>query len=301
MLWAATAYFNPQGYRCRLANYREFRSRLDVPLLAVELGFNGCFELDHRDADVLVQIDEGDVLWQKERLLNVGLAHLPGDCEAVLSIDCDVLFLSPGWLAGALNLLERYAVVQPYSALSSARPHQADLQAASRKHFNPQGYRCRLANYREFRSRLDVPLLAVELGFNGCFELDHRDADVLVQIDEGDVLWQKERLLNVGLAHLPGDCEAVLSIDCDVLFLSPGWLAGALNTGSYPPSMTPPPHGPIRCIARTGPSRRDTPGFTGASYCVDRGSSTAVSSAAATRPWLSPVGERKTPSWRSIK
>ena len=117
MLWAATAYFNPQGYRCRLANYREFRSRLDVPLLAVELGFNGCFELDHRDADVLVQIDEGDVLWQKERLLNVGLAHLPGDCEAVLSIDCDVLFLSPGWLAGALNLLERYAVVQPYSVV----------------------------------------------------------------------------------------------------------------------------------------------------------------------------------------
>ena len=117
MLWAATAYFNPQRYARRLANYRHFRARLEVPLLAVELGFNGCFELEHNDAEILVQIDDGAVLWQKERLLNVGLSHLPDDCEAVLSIDCDVFFLSRHWLPGVLKLLERYPVVQPYAVV----------------------------------------------------------------------------------------------------------------------------------------------------------------------------------------
>ena len=117
MFWAATAFFNPQRYARRLANYREFHLRLEVPLLAVELGFNGCFELDHNDAEILVQIDDGAVLWQKERLLNVGLSHLPDDCEAVLSIDCDVFFLSRHWLPGVLKLLEHYPVVQPYAVV----------------------------------------------------------------------------------------------------------------------------------------------------------------------------------------
>ena len=117
MIWAVTAYFNPQGYACRLANYREFRTRLEVPLLAVELGFNGRFKLNHSDAEILIRIDEGAVLWQKERLLNVGLAHLPDDCEAVLSIDCDVFFLSPGWQKGVLNLLEHCQVIQPFSVV----------------------------------------------------------------------------------------------------------------------------------------------------------------------------------------
>ena len=39
-LWAITCYFNPVGYRRRLENYRMFRQRLKVPLVAVELSFD---------------------------------------------------------------------------------------------------------------------------------------------------------------------------------------------------------------------------------------------------------------------
>jgi hypothetical protein len=53
--WAITCYFNPAGYRRRLENYRTFRQRLKVPLVAVELSFGEEFQLASGDADILVQ------------------------------------------------------------------------------------------------------------------------------------------------------------------------------------------------------------------------------------------------------
>lgn len=114
MLWAITSYFNPAGYATRLANYREFRRRLSVPLVAVEASFDGGFALGPGDADVLVQIRARDVLWQKERLLNVALAHLPPECEQVAWLDCDVV-LPDDWPQRARQALGDHALVQLFS------------------------------------------------------------------------------------------------------------------------------------------------------------------------------------------
>lgn len=75
MLWALTTFFNPNGYERRLENYRAFRERLAVPLLALEASHRGVFQLGEDDADALVQVTCPDILWQKERLLNVGLSR----------------------------------------------------------------------------------------------------------------------------------------------------------------------------------------------------------------------------------
>ena len=72
-MWAITTYFNPVQYKRRLSNYKIFRANLGIPLVTVELSFDGRFELTNRDADILIQISGGAVLWQKERLLNVAL------------------------------------------------------------------------------------------------------------------------------------------------------------------------------------------------------------------------------------
>src|SRR5512134_2492808 len=48
-LWAITSYFNPLHYHTRLANYRTFQRHLGVPLLTVEQGYDGRFDLDGRD------------------------------------------------------------------------------------------------------------------------------------------------------------------------------------------------------------------------------------------------------------
>ncbi len=115
MLWAITSYFNPAGYKSRLANCRTFRKHLAAPLLAVELSFTGSFELQPSDADILVQLTGGDVLWQKERLLNVALHHLPNDCDTVAWVDCDVVFSNDQWPQQARDALQRLDLIQLFS------------------------------------------------------------------------------------------------------------------------------------------------------------------------------------------
>lgn len=126
-LWAITSYFNPMGYRTRRRNYRTFWEHLDgVPLLTVEQGSDGRFELDATDATMLVQVPSRDVLWSKERLLNRALAALPSDCHAVVWLDSDILFERPDWPERAIEALERASMVQLFSRTYYLR-RDADL------------------------------------------------------------------------------------------------------------------------------------------------------------------------------
>jgi hypothetical protein len=109
-----TSYFNPARYQRKLPNYRLFRSRLNVPLVAIELSHSGRFELDPGDADILVQLRGGDVMWQKERLLNIAISHLPDDCEYVAWLDCDLIFSRADWAPAAMRELGRVDVCQLY-------------------------------------------------------------------------------------------------------------------------------------------------------------------------------------------
>jgi len=86
-----------------------------VPLVTVELAFDGPFELEAGDADILIQIRGGDVMWQKERLLNLAIARLPVACDKVAWLDCDVVFESRDWAERLESALEHNAVVQPFS------------------------------------------------------------------------------------------------------------------------------------------------------------------------------------------
>jgi hypothetical protein len=115
MLWGVTSYFNPSGYASRLINYRTFKKHLRVPLIAVELSFSGRFELQSDDADLVVRLVGRDVLWQKERLLNLALRALPRECDAVAWLDADVIFESDDWPERARAALERFSIVQLFS------------------------------------------------------------------------------------------------------------------------------------------------------------------------------------------
>ncbi len=116
-VWAITAYFDPLGSSRRLSAYREFRRRLNVPLITVELAFDGDFQLSQADADILIQLRGGSVLWQKERLLNIALQALPESCDTVAWLDCDVVFVRDGWAAEARRELNEFALVQPFDRL----------------------------------------------------------------------------------------------------------------------------------------------------------------------------------------
>lgn len=121
-LWAITSYFNPVGYRTRRENFRHFRDRLGVKLIAVELGYRDNFDLAAGDADILIQIDGGDVLWQKERLINLALGKLPDDCSKVAWVDCDIIFDRPDWAAKVEAILDRVPLAQTFRHVRNLPP-----------------------------------------------------------------------------------------------------------------------------------------------------------------------------------
>lgn len=121
-LWAVTTFFNPAGYRSRLRNFRVFREHLQAPLLAVELSFDGRFELQTDDAEMLVQWQVGDPMWQKERLLNSAWARLPPHCTEVAWLDCDIVLTNPDWMAEARSGLRRWKAMHGFTTLRHLPP-----------------------------------------------------------------------------------------------------------------------------------------------------------------------------------
>jgi len=117
-LWAITSYFNPMSYSRRRQNYQCFRSALGVPLLAVELSDSEHYELQSADADIVVRTASRSVLWQKERLLNVALQHLPAHVEYVAWLDCDVIFERQDWHVAATSELRKRPVIQLFASRS---------------------------------------------------------------------------------------------------------------------------------------------------------------------------------------
>jgi hypothetical protein len=140
-IWAITAYFNPMRYRTKFSNYRLFRERLDLPLVTVELTYGSNYELEQHDAEILVRRRGRDVLWQKERLLNLALQALPDECRKVVWVDCDVIFESKDWVSRVSKSLDRFALVQPFQALyrmpPSWTPGQPLPPEAKRSHSMP--------------------------------------------------------------------------------------------------------------------------------------------------------------------
>lgn len=125
-LWAVTAYFNPGRYRTRLSHYRLFRSRLPLPLLTVEWAHDGAFQLGDHEADRLVRVQGGDLMWQKERLLTIASQQLPDACEAVLLVDADIVLLQPSWPQRLWQQLQRFPVVQPFREVRHLPPGPGD-------------------------------------------------------------------------------------------------------------------------------------------------------------------------------
>jgi hypothetical protein len=118
--WGISAVFVPATTPHVLANLLAFSEgvrRQGLPLLIVELAFGDQpFFVPEAAADRIVRLRTSTVLWHKERLLNLGLRHLPQECRFVAWLDADVLFENEQWVAATRERLEHAAVVQPFEA-----------------------------------------------------------------------------------------------------------------------------------------------------------------------------------------
>jgi hypothetical protein len=113
-MWVITTYFNLSHDSNRTENYRIFAESLrnsGIHLVTVECAFShDPFTLT--SGEDILQVRCRDILWQKERLLNLAIHHLPGTISKVAWIDGDILFSNPSWAVQTSALLDKYPVVQ---------------------------------------------------------------------------------------------------------------------------------------------------------------------------------------------
>ena len=124
-LGIVTAFFNPCRYRTRAANFERFVAPIraaGISLVIVEARFaGGEWTLDPKYASM--RVEARDLMWQKERLLDMGMAWLPASCTKVAWLDADVLFDDAEWACKTSELLETALVVQPFSDAVRLAPH----------------------------------------------------------------------------------------------------------------------------------------------------------------------------------
>jgi hypothetical protein len=146
MLAAITCLFNPGNSQRRLANYCHVAAELataGVDLWTVEATFPGQqFALTPGPRVIRYACDAGQILWQKERLLNLAVAQLPADVDAVAWLDADVLFdcCELGWaIEQALQVCPvvqawQYAVLLGPDGQQQAWPHGVHVAIGKAAH-----------------------------------------------------------------------------------------------------------------------------------------------------------------------
>lgn len=130
-LWVITSYYNPARYSRRLQNFRAFRRLLNAPLMAVEIAGPNAHQLARDDADIVVSLTGEDRIWQKERLMNIGVAALPAHVEYVAWVDCDLIFEDEDWTSKTAARLEKNGGLLQLFELSLHLPREVDPGKAS--------------------------------------------------------------------------------------------------------------------------------------------------------------------------
>jgi hypothetical protein len=159
--WIVSCYYNPLRFQSRARNFEIFYRRLrdsNVPFLIVECAFGGeHFSLP--ESKNIIRVRARDVLWQKERLLNLAERLLPPDAKYVIWLDADILFTNRNWIQETVEILQTKMLCQPFARCVRLSPGQMrpaadngecwesfcaiwnnDAQKAASEHFDAHGH-----------------------------------------------------------------------------------------------------------------------------------------------------------------
>ncbi len=116
-------------------------------LVTVEAAFGDHgFEVTDSFNPMHLQLRTSSVLWHKERIINLGIAHLlrlVPDAQYIAWIDADVTFSNPDWAAQAVHQLMHHAVIQPYSeaiSLDAKEQYLWNCPSSFRSFIDGRGY-----------------------------------------------------------------------------------------------------------------------------------------------------------------
>ena len=119
-LAVVSCFFNPGGSARRVSNFQAYLAAMresGVRCLVVELAFgsNEFRIVDHED---VIQLRSNNVLWHKERLLNIGIQQLLSDgYRKIAWLDGDILFQDANWPLEIADRLERANLCQVFETI----------------------------------------------------------------------------------------------------------------------------------------------------------------------------------------
>lgn len=124
-LYVVTVIFNPLQFRSRIKLFNEFKPYIEwsgAKLLTVEVALNNHeFECTTSINPWDLQLRTTDVLWHKERGINLGIQQLlknDPNAKYIAWIDADVKFSDPHWVNNTILALQHYNVIQLFSQAS---------------------------------------------------------------------------------------------------------------------------------------------------------------------------------------
>ena len=119
-LCVVATYFNALGYQTPRANFLRFLEPLlkgKTQLVVVEGLHDGVVGLPSalRERVRWVGVPCEGGLWQKERLVNVAIEHVPAACTVIAWLDGDILFSDPRWMPKTVEAIhDGRRFVQPF-------------------------------------------------------------------------------------------------------------------------------------------------------------------------------------------
>jgi hypothetical protein len=121
-----SCYFNSHNFDSKRRAFQLFRHSMEqsgVPLFIGECAFGEQpFEL--APSSSVFQFRGRDVMWQKERLLNLTIDRVPDRYTKIVWVDADILFTNPDWMTETSERLDQYRVVQLFSHVLRLRPNE---------------------------------------------------------------------------------------------------------------------------------------------------------------------------------
>ena len=177
-----------------------------------------------------------------QRLLRIGslllgspVSNAVAVTRAAVADEADEAMLV-GWVQEeaekrGITITAEYALRICRLAARKGRSHQHSRMAILAVHFNPAGYRTPRDNYLRFLHHIrsfGLPVFSAEVAFDG---QDFPTSDAYLQIrgSAQNVMWQKERLVNLLSESVPDQYDCLAWIDSDLMFLDPAWPKKAME------------------------------------------------------------------------
>jgi len=112
MLSFICSYFNfGESVKIR-ENYIKFRKYFPHPITTVEVALSD--QKFFIDDSIKIRANPSNILWQKERCLNIAIESLPDSVDSIAWIDPDIKFLNRNFKQDTEKALEKYKVVHMF-------------------------------------------------------------------------------------------------------------------------------------------------------------------------------------------